>query len=140
MHRRRDYGAQGRSQDPISPASRLYFHCAFRFDNPMTRAHVRLLGPCFKTGRMGHRQNVRAGYHSSSSQTHQPQLKPWSASPEEPASLTLDELDASTLAFTVTVIASTPWQVLSANGVPLHRLLTKPSLPLTRIAKKCTTG
>jgi hypothetical protein len=28
----------------------LYFHCAFRFDNPMTCAHVRLLGPCFKTG------------------------------------------------------------------------------------------
>ena len=23
--------------------------------NPMTRMHVRLLGPCFKTGRRGHR-------------------------------------------------------------------------------------
>ena len=29
----------------------LYFHCAFRFSYvPMTRAHARLLGPCFKTG------------------------------------------------------------------------------------------
>lgn len=29
----------------------LYFHYAFRFsDVPMTRAHARLLGPCFKTG------------------------------------------------------------------------------------------
>lgn len=34
------------------PLSGLHFHCAFRFSaNPMTRAHVRLLGPCFKTGR-----------------------------------------------------------------------------------------
>lgn len=29
----------------------LHFHCAFRFSRvPMTRAHARLLGPCFKTG------------------------------------------------------------------------------------------
>ena len=29
----------------------LYFHFAFRFKYlPMTRAHARLLGPCFKTG------------------------------------------------------------------------------------------
>lgn len=29
----------------------LHFHCAFRFSYvPMTRAHARLLGPCFKTG------------------------------------------------------------------------------------------
>ena len=29
----------------------LYFHYAFRFSYvPMTRAHARLLGPCFKTG------------------------------------------------------------------------------------------
>ena len=40
--------------DPSSLGSReanLYFHCAFRFSLvPMTRAHARLLGPCFKTG------------------------------------------------------------------------------------------
>ena len=30
--------------------SDLYFHFAFRLAVPMTRAHVRLLGPCFKTG------------------------------------------------------------------------------------------
>lgn len=34
----------------------LYFHCASGFRTcPMTRAHVRLLGPCFKTGRTGDR-------------------------------------------------------------------------------------
>ena len=34
----------------------LHFHCAFGFRmDPMTRAHVRLLGPCFKTGRVEHR-------------------------------------------------------------------------------------
>ncbi|KAL2453699.1 Uncharacterized protein Adt_48800 [Abeliophyllum distichum] len=27
--------------------------CALRFTRPLTRTHVRLLGPCFKTGRMG---------------------------------------------------------------------------------------
>ncbi len=29
-----------------------HFHCAGRFDHPRTCTHVRLLGPCFKTGRM----------------------------------------------------------------------------------------
>ena len=28
-----------------------HFHCASRFTHPRTRTHVRLLGPCFKTGR-----------------------------------------------------------------------------------------
>ena len=40
--------------DPSSLGPReadLHFHYAFRFSaNPMTRAHARLLGPCFKTG------------------------------------------------------------------------------------------
>lgn len=31
-----------------------------RFQNPSTRTHVRLLGPCFKTGRMGSPQAVAA--------------------------------------------------------------------------------
>ena len=31
------------------PSSR--FHCAHRFNHPRTRTYVRLLGPCFKTGR-----------------------------------------------------------------------------------------
>jgi hypothetical protein len=31
-----------------------------RFQNPSTRMHVRLLGPCFKTGRMGSPQAVAA--------------------------------------------------------------------------------
>ncbi|CAN7022700.1 unnamed protein product [Brassica rapa subsp. trilocularis] len=33
------------------PANQL--HCALQFTHPLTRTHVRLLGPCFKTGRMG---------------------------------------------------------------------------------------
>ena len=39
----------------------------------MTRAHVRLLGPCFKTGRVGHRQDTKAEHHSEDRQT--PPLK-----------------------------------------------------------------
>ena len=34
-------------------ASRLHFHCASGFCHPFTRRHVRLLGPCFKTGQVG---------------------------------------------------------------------------------------
>ena len=37
----------------------------------MTRAHVRLLGPCFKTGRMGHRQDTKAERRSEYRQTPQ---------------------------------------------------------------------
>lgn len=34
----------------------IHFHCARGFrQSPLTRIHVRLLGPCFKTGRMEHR-------------------------------------------------------------------------------------
>jgi len=41
----------------ISPQIRnrtLYFHYAFGFPFPMTRIHVRLLGPCYKTGQADH--------------------------------------------------------------------------------------
>ncbi|KAG8537513.1 hypothetical protein GDO81_024402 [Engystomops pustulosus] len=38
----------------------LHFHCATGFrSSPWTRARVRLLGPCFKTGRVGHRHRRR---------------------------------------------------------------------------------
>src|ERR1700738_1637731 len=30
----------------------FHFHYALEFANPNTRRHVRLLGPCFKTGRL----------------------------------------------------------------------------------------
>ena len=30
----------------------IHFHCARGFRHPNTRIHVRLLGPCFKTGRL----------------------------------------------------------------------------------------
>ncbi|KAK8535785.1 hypothetical protein V6N13_031909 [Hibiscus sabdariffa] len=56
------------------PANQL--PCALRVSNPLTRTHVRLLGPCFKTGRMGspqadarstlvpkHAETARAGFH-----------------------------------------------------------------------------
>lgn len=40
-----------RSSSLGSRKANLYFHYAFRFSYvPMTRAHARLLGPCFKTG------------------------------------------------------------------------------------------
>ncbi len=66
MQTRRDYGAPRQATDPISAdRASLYFHCAIRFSNPVTRVHVRLLGPCFKTGRMGNRQNTKAEHHSN---------------------------------------------------------------------------
>ena len=36
---------------PQREFTRLHSHCAFRVCHPNTRIHVRLLGPCFKTGR-----------------------------------------------------------------------------------------
>ena len=51
---RRGYAAQdGRNrQDRISELAFLHFHYAFRFQHPMTRTYAKLLGPCFKTGRL----------------------------------------------------------------------------------------
>ena len=46
--KRRDCAPEG---DRPSAASSLCFHCAAGFSSPLTRAHGRLLGPCFKTGR-----------------------------------------------------------------------------------------
>ncbi|KAK8530544.1 hypothetical protein V6N13_097304 [Hibiscus sabdariffa] len=59
-----------REDPPIS------FLAPYGFSNPLTRTHVRLLGPCFKTGRMGspqadarstlvpkHAETARAGFH-----------------------------------------------------------------------------
>jgi hypothetical protein len=43
------------------------FHCAFWFrENQMTRLHVQLLGPCFKTGRIGDQQAADQRYTSLS--------------------------------------------------------------------------
>ena len=39
----------------ISRSSRLSLSLRLWVYHPMTRAHVRLLGPCFKTGRIGGR-------------------------------------------------------------------------------------
>ena len=40
-----------------SVTSDFCFRCACEFDYSVTRTIVRLLGPCFKTGRRGHRPN-----------------------------------------------------------------------------------
>ena len=57
-----------------SAASRLqtHFHCATGFRHPTTRTHVRLLGPCFKTGRMRpfHRQRPRTAYDDETTRPH----------------------------------------------------------------------
>ena len=72
MQTGRDYGApQPRLRIPYQPTkASLHFHYALRFCNPVTRAHVRLLGPCFKTGRMGNRQDTKAEYHSNYYREH----------------------------------------------------------------------
>ncbi|KAK8621547.1 hypothetical protein V6N13_080980 [Hibiscus sabdariffa] len=54
----------------------ISFLAPYGFSNPLTRTHVRLLGPCFKMGRMGspqadarstlvpkHAETARAGFH-----------------------------------------------------------------------------
>jgi hypothetical protein len=52
----RPRASRGRRASPLCTTTEvagIHFHYAFRFSTvPMTRAHVRLLGPCFKTGRM----------------------------------------------------------------------------------------
>jgi hypothetical protein len=54
--RRRDSRPRRRHQATDLPSAStkasLCFHCALVFGGTETRAHVRLLGPCFKTGRM----------------------------------------------------------------------------------------
>jgi hypothetical protein len=83
----------------------LHFHCAFRFDNPMTCAHVRLLGPCFKTGRIGHRQNTKAeqrlrGLNYSSTNGTGPEAGALSTSAQKHPALSLRH---ATLSITVKV-------------------------------------
>ncbi|KAK8700712.1 hypothetical protein V6N13_019102 [Hibiscus sabdariffa] len=67
---------QGRSAVHPRGIPPISFLAPYGFSNPLTRTHVRLLGPCFKTGRMGspqadarstlvpkHAETVRAGFH-----------------------------------------------------------------------------
>ncbi|KAK8621526.1 hypothetical protein V6N13_080959 [Hibiscus sabdariffa] len=44
---------QGRSAVHPRGIPPISFLAPYGFSNPLTRTHVRLLGPCFKTGRMG---------------------------------------------------------------------------------------
>ena len=67
---------QGRSAVLPRGIPPLSFLAPYGFSSPLTRTHVRLLGPCFKTGRMGspqadarstlmprHAETARAGFH-----------------------------------------------------------------------------
>ena len=54
---RRSGSASGAAREGLPLVS---FLAHPRFQNPSTRTHVRLLGPCFKTGRMGSPQAVAA--------------------------------------------------------------------------------
>ena len=85
----------------------LHVHYALRFCNPVTRAHVRLLGPCFKTGRMGNRLNAKAEYHSSSHQnTRTDGSGPETGGPSAPAQMpAVNKLEAGTLSITVEATA-----------------------------------
>ncbi|KAK8640720.1 hypothetical protein V6N13_008472 [Hibiscus sabdariffa] len=47
---------QGRSAVHPRGIPPISFLAPYGFSNPLTRTHVRLLGPCFKTGRMGSRR------------------------------------------------------------------------------------
>lgn len=73
----RECGAASR-RGPSSLASatraELHFHCAFRRPLvPMTRVHVRLLGPCFKTGpKSTQSSSVADRYRSPSAGTSPP--------------------------------------------------------------------
>ncbi|KAK8640954.1 hypothetical protein V6N13_008706 [Hibiscus sabdariffa] len=68
---------QGRSAVHPRGIPPISFLAPYGFSNPLTRTHVRLLGPCFKTGRMGspqadtrstlvpkHTDTARAGFHN----------------------------------------------------------------------------
>jgi len=48
---------------------RLYFHSAPGFPHPKTRAYVRLLGPCFKTGRLRPFRHASEGGQSDAPHT-----------------------------------------------------------------------
>ena len=52
MRRRDNRSHQATDLPSASTEASLCFHCALVFGGTETRAHVRLLGPCFKTGRM----------------------------------------------------------------------------------------
>ncbi|KAK8631875.1 hypothetical protein V6N13_028652 [Hibiscus sabdariffa] len=67
---------QGRSAVHPRGIPPISFLAPYGFSNPLTRTHVRLLGPCFKTGRMGspqadarstlvpkHAETAHAGFH-----------------------------------------------------------------------------
>ncbi|KAK8701162.1 hypothetical protein V6N13_019552 [Hibiscus sabdariffa] len=67
---------QGRSAVHPRGIPPISFLAPYGFSNPLTRTHVRLLGPCFKMGRMGspqadarstlvpkHAETARAGFH-----------------------------------------------------------------------------
>lgn len=50
--------------EPASPTP-VTFISPVGLEHPLTRTHVRLLGPCFKTGRVGHRSFARCSWYGS---------------------------------------------------------------------------
>ena len=54
MRRRDNRSHQATDLPSASTEASLCFHCALVFGGTETRAHVRLLGPCFKTGQADH--------------------------------------------------------------------------------------
>jgi hypothetical protein len=56
-----------------APSYHGYFHFAYGFSHPNTRIHVRLLGPCFKTGRL---EPFRQGIRSVVEDSHAPARPP----------------------------------------------------------------
>uniref|UniRef100_A0A6N2KY05 Senescence-associated protein n=1 Tax=Salix viminalis TaxID=40686 RepID=A0A6N2KY05_SALVM len=67
---RRSRSVGGATLEGIPPVS---FLAPYGFTRPLTRTHVRLLGPCFKTGRMGSPQADARSAHSTIAATASPQ-------------------------------------------------------------------
>uniref|UniRef100_A0A6N2K2Z3 Senescence-associated protein n=1 Tax=Salix viminalis TaxID=40686 RepID=A0A6N2K2Z3_SALVM len=67
---RRSRSVGGATLEGIPPVS---FLAPYGFTRPLTRTHVTLLGPCFKTGRMGSPQADARSAHSTIAATASPQ-------------------------------------------------------------------
>ncbi|KAG8171751.1 hypothetical protein JTE90_017150 [Oedothorax gibbosus] len=64
---------------------RLYFHfAAGLIQDPLTRAHVRLLGPCFKTGRVEFTTRLRLHFQATRLQGDRIRIEPSSYGPRTP--------------------------------------------------------
>jgi len=103
-------------------ASRLHFHYASGFRHPFTRRHVRLLGPCFKTGRVGghlvHRDDTKRQIKHTNRRPHK-----------------LAQALAHTDNSRYTILHTAGTQTISRYTRALRRLVTRKS-PVDRRAHK----